>query len=185
MNGVDSGAACCPLTTTLEIWPGLSTASTDRDWAPVVQGSIPTYAEWIDNGTLDPSNRVLKCQTTLDELATYTTTPAAYPTTTPLSAVYQMRWKTTDPISTAVEGTYYEAFNYTIKYACDGVTVVLDNDADDDSDRIVIDGSGAATIASAAVNANDFAAMSGDPWGITVCKWQATFWLYNEVTSEY
>lgn len=74
-------------------------------------------------------------------------------------------------------GIVYQEFNVTMNYACDDVTVALNSNADDDSDRTVINKASAVTIASAAVSANDYDGT--DTRGISVCKWQAALEIWD------
>ena len=62
---------------------------------------------------------------------------------------FQMRWKTVDPLSILDEGTVYQEFTITLLYLCYNDVITLDNAADSDSDRTVIDGAPAVTIDSA------------------------------------
>jgi hypothetical protein len=110
----------------------------------IVQGAIPSWASFIDNGTLNPATRVLKVQTT------------AAVTTFNNPVTHTFRWKTTDALSHKELGTVYQNFTVTLNYACYDATITLNNNADNDSDRIVIDGAAAVTIATAAPNANDW-----------------------------
>ena len=80
-------------------------------------------------------------------------------------------------------GTVYQNFTVTINYECYDASVTLNNNADNDSDRTVIDGAAAVTIASAAANANDYNGSNLN--GISVCKWQAALFIYDDTLEEY
>jgi hypothetical protein len=64
-----SPSGTCALTTELEgYFPGTTGTDNDRGWVAIVQGAIPTFFGWIDNGTLSPSTRVLNINTSLTDL---------------------------------------------------------------------------------------------------------------------
>ena len=92
-----------------------------------------------------------------------------------------MRWKTTDPLSGMDDGTVYQEFTITLEYACYDTTVVLDNSADDDSDRTVIDGASAVTIDSAFDTSND---SNGNPVN-NACDYDAIFQIWDDDIEEW
>lgn len=171
-----SPSGSCVLVTTLEgLFAGTAGAGNDHDrgWVPIVQGSIPSWASFIDNTSLAPATRVLKVQTN------------AAVTTFNNPVTYTFRWKTTDALSHMDLGTVYQNFTITINYACYDATLTLNNNADNDSDRTVIDGAAAVTIATAvpSASANDWDGTNA--YGTTVCRWRAALFLYDDALEEY
>ena len=86
---------------------------------------------------------------------------------------YSMRWKTTDELSGMDTGTVYQEFVITVQYECYNDVIVLDNSADNDSDRIVVDGAGAVTIDSSYDSSN-----SG-------CDWTAALEVYDSSIEDW
>ena len=86
---------------------------------------------------------------------------------------YSMRWKTTDELSGMDTGTVYQEFVITVQYECYNDVIVLDNSADNDSDRIVVDGAGAVTIDGSYDSSN-----SG-------CDWTAALEVYDSSIEDW
>ena len=84
-----------------------------------------------------------------------------------------MRWKTTDPLSGMEAGTVYQEFKITVQYECYNDVIILDNSADNASDRVVIDGASATTIPGAYDASN-----SG-------CDWTAALEVYDNSLEEW
>ena len=70
-------------------------------------------------------------------------------------------------------GTVYQEFVITVQYECYNDVIVLDNSADNDSDRIVVDGAGAVTIDSSYDSSN-----SG-------CDWTAALEVYDSSIEDW
>ena len=92
-----------------------------------------------------------------------------------------MRWKTTDPLSGMDDGTVYQEFTITLEYECYDNTVILNNLADEDSDRTVIDGAAAVRIDSAYASGND---ANGNPLN-NYCDFDAIFQIWDDDIEEW
>jgi hypothetical protein len=152
-TSLDDSDNTCALTTTLEHYD-----ETTKLWNNVSVAYISTTLDFIDS--LTASTRSLDVLT--QDRSTYNDPTDFY-----------MRWKTTDPLSSMDLGTVYQEFTITLDYYCNDDTVVLNNDADDDTDRTVVDGASAVTIDSAYDGSN-----SG-------CDYTAAFEIWDDDLEEW
>ena len=84
-----------------------------------------------------------------------------------------MRWKTIDPLSGMEGGTVYQEFLITVEYACYNDVIALDNAADNDANRVVVDGATATVISGSYDSSN-----SG-------CDWTAALEVYDDTLEEW